>query len=181
MVFKFFLSDWEHNSRKRHRLFFSRFSTFSFFSDFPRGFAVLNYTGGKELQPWDKRTTTTTLNKTLNLKERPLHSQLISGISGSFVLFASFCIWQTFGVLLIPITQNTGWNRSTFSVAAGVFQLCRGFLVCCLFCWEKMGIRKNHLFILYILFSRSFILYGSGGSPGLFIRAYGILVGTASG
>lgn len=130
-----------------------------------------------------KEATTTPLKTSPGFKERLLQSQLISCIAGSFVLFASFGIRQTFGVFLIPITQSTGWNRSTFSIAAGVFQLFWGFSqpFVVYFAERKLGFGKT-IFVSCTFFSVGlFILYGSGGSPGLFIFAYGIIVGTASG
>src|SRR6478735_9102223 len=58
---------------------------------------------------------------------RAVESPLMSCISGCAILWISFGIRQTFGIYLIPVTQETGWDRSTFSIAAALMQLLWGF------------------------------------------------------
>jgi sugar phosphate permease len=129
----------------------------------------------------EKKETATTPSATI--KERLLRSPLVSCIAGSIVLFASFGIRQTFGVFLIPVTKATGWDRSTFSIAAGIFQLFWGFSqpFVVYFAERKWGFGKT-IFVSCVLYVVGlFILYASGVSSGLFIFAWGILVGTAAG
>ncbi|KAI9249834.1 major facilitator superfamily domain-containing protein [Helicostylum pulchrum] len=119
----------------------------------------------------------------LSLKERLLKSQLMSCIAGSIILCCSFGIRQTVGVFLIPITESTGWDRSTFSIAAGLFQLFWGFSqpFVVYFAERKWGFGKCICVSCAIYAAGLFLLYGSGQSAGLFIFAYAIVVGTAAG
>ncbi|KAF1801783.1 major facilitator superfamily domain-containing protein [Mucor lusitanicus] len=107
----------------------------------------------------------------------------MSCIAGAVVLFASFGIRQTIGVFLVPVTLDTGWDRSTFSLAAGVFQLFWGFSQPFLvyFAERKFGFGKS-IFASCVLYAVGLlIVYASPVSSGLFIFAYGIVTGFASG
>lgn len=121
--------------------------------------------------------------KDVSLKEKLLNSQIMSCIAGSVILCCSFGVRQTVGVFLIPITKSTGWDRSTFSVAAGLFQLLWGFSqpFVVYFAERKWGFGKC-ICVACTLFSIGlFILYASDRSSGLFIFAYAIVLGTAAG
>jgi MFS family permease len=118
-----------------------------------------------------------------SIKDRLLKSQLISCIAGAIILFESFGIRQAIGVFLIPITQDTGWDRSTFSSAAGVFQLFWGFSQPFLvyLAERKFGFGKS-IFVACLVYSIGLlIVYASRSSSALFLVAYGIFVGSASG
>ncbi|KAG2201187.1 hypothetical protein INT47_012998 [Mucor saturninus] len=116
------------------------------------------------------------------LKERLLNSQIVACIAGSVILFCSFGIRQTFGVFLIPVTKSTGWDRSTVSIAAGLFQLFWGlsqpFVV--YFAERKWGFGKCIFFASACYAAGLFILYASNKSSGLFIFAYAVIVGISA-
>ncbi|KAI8642733.1 major facilitator superfamily domain-containing protein [Parasitella parasitica] len=117
-----------------------------------------------------------------SLKDQLKKSRLFSCFAGAVVLFASFGIRQTIGVFLVPITQSTGWDRSTFSIAAGIFQLFWGFSQPFLvyLAERKFGFGKS-IFAGCLCYSLGLlIVYASPVSSGLFIFAYGIIVGTAA-
>jgi cyanate permease len=100
---------------------------------------------------------------------------IISCLAGAFILFCSFGVRQTLGVFLIPVTSETGWDRSTFSIAAGLLQLFWGvsqpFLV---YLGErKFGFGKTIFCCCLVYAVGCFILYASDISSGLFIFAMG--------
>jgi cyanate permease len=100
---------------------------------------------------------------------------IISCLAGAFILFCSFGVRQTLGVFLIPVTSETGWDRSTFSIAAGLLQLFWGvsqpFLV---YLGErKFGFGKTIFCCCLVYAVGCFILYASDFSSGLFIFAMG--------
>jgi hypothetical protein len=104
-----------------------------------------------------------------------VQSEVVACISGALVLWVSFGIRQTFGVFLVPITSETGWSRSLFSVAAALYQLLWGlsqpFLV--YLAERKIGFGKS-IFISCIFYGVGcFLLYASDHSSGLFIFAMG--------
>lgn len=117
-----------------------------------------------------------------SVKERLLNSQIMSCIAGSIILCCSFGIRQTFGVFLIPVTNSTGWDRSTVSIAAGLFQLFWGlsqpFVV--YFAERKWGFGKCICITSACYATGLFILYASNKSSGLFIFAYAVIVGTSA-
>lgn len=127
--------------------------------------------------------TILSLNEKDSLRSKLQKSRLTACIAGAIVLFASFGIRQTIGVFLVPITQSTGWDRSTFSIAAGVFQLFWGFSQPFLvyLAERKFGFGKS-IFASCLFYAVGLIIvYVSPVSSGLFIFAYGIIVGTAAG
>lgn len=129
----------------------------------------------------DDNTVTNTEPKR-TLKERLLNSPIVACIAGSIILFCSFGIRQTFGVFLIPVTKSTGWDRSTVSIAAGLFQLFWGlsqpFVV--YFAERKWGFGKSIFFASLCYAAGLFILYASKNSSGLFIFAYAVIVGISA-
>lgn len=127
--------------------------------------------------------TVLSINEKESLRDRLKQSRLMSCIAGAVVLFASFGIRQTIGVFLVPITKSTGWDRSTFSIAAGIFQLFWGFSQPFLvyLAERKFGFGKS-IFAACLFYAVGLIIvYASPVSSGLFIFAYGIIVGTAAG
>lgn len=127
--------------------------------------------------------TILSINEKESLGDRLKRSTLMSCIAGSVVLFASFGIRQTIGVFLVPVTSDTGWDRSTFSLAAGIFQLFWGFSQPFLvyLAERKFGFGKS-IFASCVLYAVGLlIVYASPVSSGLFIFAYGIVTGFASG
>lgn len=115
--------------------------------------------------------------------QRLIRSQTISCIAGSLVLLCSFGIRMTIGAFLVPVTDSTGWGRSTFSIAAAVFHLCWGFSqpFVVYLAERKLGFGKC-IFASSVLYTAGlFIMYASGGSSGLFIFAWGIVIGIAAG
>jgi MFS family permease len=128
-------------------------------------------------------TSTVPKQAKLSIRDRLLKSQLISCIAGSIILFGSFGIRQAIGVFLIPITQDTGWDRSTFSSAAGTFQLFWGFSQPFLvyLAERKFGFGKSIFMACLVYGVGLLIVYASRASSALFLVAYGIFVGSASG
>ncbi|CAO3656278.1 unnamed protein product [Mucor fragilis] len=127
--------------------------------------------------------TVLSINEKESLRDKLQRSRLLSCIAGAVVLFASFGIRQTIGVFLVPVTTETGWDRSTFSLAAGIFQLFWGFSQPFLvyFAERKFGFGKS-IFASCVLYAVGLlIVYASPVSSGLFIFAYGIVTGFASG
>lgn len=127
--------------------------------------------------------TVLSINEKESLRDQLQKSRLMSCIAGAVVLFASFGIKQTIGVFLVPITKSTGWDRSTFSIAAGIFQLFWGFSQPFLvyLAERKFGFGKS-IFAACLFYAVGLIIvYASPVSSGLFIFAYGIIVGTAAG
>ncbi|ORX80998.1 MFS general substrate transporter [Basidiobolus meristosporus CBS 931.73] len=111
-------------------------------------------------------------------------SPTISCFAGMMILWISFGVRQSFGLYLIPITQDYGWSRSTFSIAAALLQLFWG-------CSQPFLVYLSERYIGFgktIFFSS--IIYGIGcivmqlcspSQSGLFIFAMGIIVGGAAG
>jgi MFS family permease len=119
----------------------------------------------------------------LSLRERLLKSPTVACIAGSGILWVSFGIRQSFGVFLIPITQDTGWDRSTFSIAAALLQLLWGFSQPFLvyLAERKVGFGKA-IFIACIFYAVGcFILYAANQSAGLFIFGMGVMIGVSAG
>lgn len=118
-----------------------------------------------------------------SLLQRLVHSPLMSCVAGSAILWVSFGIRQSIGVFLIPITSETGWDRSTFSVAAALLQLLWGFSQPFLvyLAERKVGFGKT-IFASCIFYAVGcFILYASDRSAGLFIFALGVVIGVSAG
>lgn len=119
----------------------------------------------------------------LSLNQRLLNSPLMACIAGAAILWVSFGIRQTVGVFLIPITSDTGWDRSTFSIAAALLQLLWGFSQPFLvyLAERKIGFGKG-IFVACVFYATGcFILYASNRSAGLFIFALGVVVGVSCG
>lgn len=119
----------------------------------------------------------------LSLNQRLLNSPLMACIAGAAILWVSFGIRQTVGVFLIPITEDTGWDRSTFSIAAALLQLLWGFSQPFLvyLAERKIGFGKG-IFVACVFYAAGcFILYASNHSAGLFIFALGVVVGVSCG
>lgn len=119
----------------------------------------------------------------LSLKHRLIHSPIMSCIAGCGILWVSFGIRQTFGVFLIPITHETGWDRSTFSIAAALLQLLWGFSQPFLvyLAERKIGFGKT-IFVGSIFYAVGcFMLYASNNSSGLFIFSMGAVIGISAG
>ncbi|KAK4513483.1 uncharacterized protein ATC70_005484 [Mucor velutinosus] len=118
-----------------------------------------------------------------SLNQRLLNSPLMACIAGAAILWVSFGIRQTVGVFLIPITADTGWDRSTFSIAAALLQLLWGFSQPFLvyLAERKIGFGKG-IFVACVFYAVGcFILYASNRSSGLFIFALGVLIGVSCG
>lgn len=112
-----------------------------------------------------------------------MHSPWVAAFAGSMILWASFGIRQTFGVFLIPITTETGWSRTTFSIAAALLQLLWGFSQPFLvyLAERKFGFGKT-IFISTLVYSAGcLILYASDISPILFIVSMGVIIGVGAG
>ena len=119
----------------------------------------------------------------MSINQRLLKSPVMACIAGSMILWVSFGIRQTIGVFLIPITGDTGWDRSTFSIAAALLQLMWGFAQPFLvyLAERKVGFGKT-IFIACIFYAVGcFILYASNHSSGLFIFALGVMIGISAG
>ncbi|KAI8985275.1 major facilitator superfamily domain-containing protein, partial [Pilobolus umbonatus] len=118
-----------------------------------------------------------------SFSQRLVHSPVISAIAGSFVLWSSFGVRQTFGVFLIPITTELGWSRSTFSIAAALFQLLWGFSQPFLvyLAERKFGFGKTIALGCLFYAAGCFILYASDISPALFIVSMGVIIGISAG
>ncbi|KAL0143150.1 major facilitator superfamily domain-containing protein [Mucor lusitanicus] len=119
----------------------------------------------------------------LSLNQRLLNSPLMACIAGAAILWVSFGIRQTVGVFLIPITTDTGWDRSTFSIAAALLQLLWGFSQPFLvyLAERKIGFGKG-IFVACVFYAVGcFILYASNRSSGLFIFALGVVIGVSCG
>ncbi|KAI8359796.1 major facilitator superfamily domain-containing protein [Blakeslea trispora] len=115
--------------------------------------------------------------------QRLINSPLMACISGSIILWVSFGIRQTFGVFLIPITEDTGMSRSGYSIGAALLQLLWGFSQPFLVygAEQKLGFGKV-IFLGSLLYAVGcFVLYASGGSEGLFVFGMGVLVGIGAG
>jgi MFS family permease len=131
-------------------------------------------------------SSTQTINQSgnpLSLRERLLQSPTVACIAGAGILWVSFGIRQTFGVFLIPITQDTGWDRSTFSIAAALLQLFWGFSQPFLvyLAERKVGFGKS-IFIACIFYAVGcFILYAANQSAGVFIFGMGVVIGVSAG
>ncbi|EIE78593.1 hypothetical protein RO3G_03297 [Rhizopus delemar RA 99-880] len=107
----------------------------------------------------------------------------MSCISGCAILWISFGIRQTFGIYLIPVTQETGWDRSTFSIAAALMQLLWGFSqpFIVYLAERKVGFGKA-IFVSCIFYAVGcFLLYASNSSSGLFIFGMGVVIGVSAG
>lgn len=131
----------------------------------------------------DLSTQSNDSNTKPSLNQRLLHSPLMSCIAGCAILWVSFGIRQSVGVFLIPITAETGWDRSTFSIAVALLQLLWGFTQPFLvyLAERKIGFGKT-VFVSCILFGVGcFILYASDKSAGLFIFAMGVVIGISAG
>lgn len=114
---------------------------------------------------------------------RAVESPLMSCISGCAILWISFGIRQTFGIYLIPVTQETGWDRSTFSIAAALMQLLWGFSqpFIVYLAERKVGFGKA-IFASCIFYAVGcFLLYASNSSSGLFIFGMGVVIGVGAG
>lgn len=119
----------------------------------------------------------------LSLNQRLIRSPLVSCMAGCAILWVSFGIRQSFGVFLIPITEETGWTRSTFSIAAALLQLLWGFSQPFLvyLAEGKVGFGKT-IFVGCVFYAVGcFILYASNQSSGLFIFAMGAVIGISAG
>lgn len=121
--------------------------------------------------------------KKLSLKERLVASPTISCVAGALVLCCSFGIRMTIGAFLVPVTTSTGWDRSSFSIAAAVFHLCWGFSqpFIVYLAERKLGFGKCIFFASLLYTAGLFIMYASSSSPGLFIFGWGIVVGVGAG
>lgn len=128
------------------------------------------------------------INQNKQLKKPPLSQRLtespvLSCIAGSVILWATFGIRQSVGVFLIPVTSETGWDRSTFSIAAALYQLLWGFSqpFIVYLAERKVGFGKS-IFMSCMLYAVGcFILYASDRSAGLFIFAMGVVMGVSGG
>lgn len=112
-----------------------------------------------------------------------LKSPTIACIAGAGVLWVAFGIRQTFGIFLIPITESTGWDRSTYSIAAALSQLCWGFSQPFLvyLAERKVGFGKS-VFIACIFYAVGcIILYAANVSPGVLIVGMGVVIGVSAG
>lgn len=122
-------------------------------------------------------------NKSLSLNQRLIRSPIMACVAGCAILWVSFGIRQTFGAFLIPITTETGWPRSTYSIAAALLQLLWGFSQPFLvyLAERKVGFGKT-IFVACIIYGVGcFILYASDQSSGLFIFAMGAVIGISAG
>ncbi|KAI9010512.1 major facilitator superfamily domain-containing protein [Phycomyces nitens] len=110
-------------------------------------------------------------------------SPIASCIAGSLILWASTGIRQSFGVYLIPVTKETGWDRTSFSIAAALLQLFFGFAQPFLvyLAEQKLGFGKTISAGNILYGVGCFIMYGSSGSSGLFIFSMGVVVGGSAG
>lgn len=118
-----------------------------------------------------------------SINQRLIQSPLIACISGAMILWVSFGIRQSFGVYLIPITSETGWDRSTFSIAAALYQLIWGFAQPFLvyLAERKVGFGKM-IFLSCVFYAVGcFIIYASNQSSGVFIFGMGVVVGISAG
>ncbi|KAI8368441.1 major facilitator superfamily domain-containing protein [Choanephora cucurbitarum] len=104
-------------------------------------------------------------------------------VSGAIILWVSFGIRQTFGVFLVPVTEDTGMSRSGYSIAAALLQLLWGFSQPFLVfgAEQKLGFGKVIFFGSLLYAVGCFVLYGSGGSEGLFVLGMGVFVGIGAG
>ncbi|KAI8970084.1 major facilitator superfamily domain-containing protein [Mycotypha africana] len=140
----------------------------------------------QEQQKADVKSTFNEVTKPVlssKLNNKWVQSPIISCIAGCIILWASFGVRQSIGVFLVPVTQDTGWDRSTFSIAAAVLQLLWGFSQPFLvfLAERKFGFGKT-IFISNILYGVGcFILYASRNSAGLYIFAIGVVVGISAG
>ncbi|OAD76559.1 hypothetical protein PHYBLDRAFT_63229 [Phycomyces blakesleeanus NRRL 1555(-)] len=123
----------------------------------------------------------------LTVPKKPLaqwtESAIASCIAGSLILWASTGIRQTFGLFLIPVTRETGWDRTSFSIAAALLQLFFGFAQPFLvyLAERKFGFGMT-IFVGSVFYGVGcFIMYGSSGSSGLFIFSMGVVVGVSAG
>ncbi|KAI7888338.1 major facilitator superfamily domain-containing protein [Mucor mucedo] len=122
-------------------------------------------------------------NEPMSLNQRLIRSPVMACVAGCAILWVSFGIRQTFGVFLIPITTETGWHRSTYSIAAALLQLLWGFSQPFLvfLAERKVGFGKT-IFVSSIIYAVGcFILYASGKSAGLFVFAMGAVIGISAG
>ncbi|ORE03527.1 MFS general substrate transporter [Rhizopus microsporus var. microsporus] len=117
------------------------------------------------------------------LHQRLIDSPIVACVCGSAILWISFGIRQTFGVYLIPVTHETGWSRSTFSIAAALLQLLWGFgqPFIVYLAERKIGFGKTIFFASIFYAVGCFILYASSQSPGLFIFGMGVVIGISVG
>lgn len=117
------------------------------------------------------------------LHQRLIDSPIVACVCGSIILWISFGIRQTFGVYLIPVTHETGWSRSTFSIAAALLQLLWGFgqPFIVYLAERKIGFGKTIFFGSIFYAVGCFILYASSQSPGLFIFGMGVVIGISVG
>lgn len=122
-------------------------------------------------------------NVLYSLNQRLIHSPLVSCIAGCLLLWISFGIRQSFGVFLIPITKETGWDRSTFSIAAAILQLLWGFSQPFLVyvAETRFGFGKMIFFGSLFYAAGMYMLYASDRSSGLFIFSMGAVIGISAG
>lgn len=112
-----------------------------------------------------------------------LGSVWIASIAGALILWVSFGVRQAIGLFLLPVTTETGWDRTSFSIAAALMQLMWGcgqpFVV---YLGErKFGFGKVIFASSLLYATSSWIMYGSPtSSPGVFIFA-SALQGLAAG
>ncbi|OBZ82401.1 40S ribosomal protein S27-2 [Choanephora cucurbitarum] len=123
------------------------------------------------------------MEETKSLNQRLIHSPIMACLSGAIILWVSFGIRQTFGVFLVPVTEDTGMSRSGYSIAAALLQLLWGFSQPFLVfgAEQKLGFGKVIFFGSLLYAVGCFVLYGSGGSEGLFVLGMGVLVGIGAG
>ncbi|KAI8581271.1 hypothetical protein K450DRAFT_233937 [Umbelopsis ramanniana AG] len=111
-------------------------------------------------------------------------SPFLSCVAGCIILWVFFGIRQSFGLLLLPITTEYGWDRSTFSIAAALLQLFWGvsqpFIV--FLAERKIGFGKV-IFVSSVIYAVGVLIlhFCTSSLPGLFIFAMGIIVGGAAG
>ncbi|KAI8377452.1 major facilitator superfamily domain-containing protein [Radiomyces spectabilis] len=110
-------------------------------------------------------------------------TNIVPCIVGSFILWISFGIRQSFGLFLIPITQETGWDRATFSIAAAVLQLVWGFSqpFSVYLAEQRLGFGKIVFISCLIYGVGCFIMYAAHQISALFVFGMGIVVGVAAG
>ncbi|KAH8556930.1 major facilitator superfamily domain-containing protein [Umbelopsis sp. PMI_123] len=111
-------------------------------------------------------------------------SKYISCIAGCIILWIFFGIRQSFGLLLLPITTEYGWDRSTFSIAAALLQLFWGvsqpFIA--FLAERKIGFGRV-IFVSSVVYAVGILImhFCTQSLSGLFIFAMGIVIGGAAG
>ncbi|CAO3696222.1 unnamed protein product [Umbelopsis ramanniana] len=111
-------------------------------------------------------------------------SPYISCAAGCITLWVFFGIRQSFGLLLIPITTEYGWDRSTFSIAAALLQLFWGLSqpFVAFLAERKIGFGKV-IFVSSVIYAVGVLImhFCTSSLPGLFIFAMGIVIGGSAG